>query len=186
MDSRRPDRGLARIYNFFTIGDAGPVHQPLPSPDPASPSDGFTTAAPGTPGAEAVTVRAKVLIIDDNEPLLELAQLVLEREGRTVFTATTGAQGRELAARFQPDVVLCDLNLPDESGCDVLAALRTTFGPALPPFVFLTGELDPEGGQARRPGVAAVLTKPCRMAELSGLVGQLLAGAAPASGRAAA
>lgn len=65
-----------------------------------------------------------VLVIDDDLDLLRLAKASLERDGFTVLTATTGAEGTRVAARRLPDVILLDLMLPDRSGLTVLQALK--------------------------------------------------------------
>ena len=120
-------------------------------------------------GAKLPT-KTKVLIIDDNEALAELAKLMLEQLGQVVHTATTGAQGRRLMERVQPDVVVCDINLPDETGYDVLAGLRATPGASQPPCVFLSGSCGIDTDRCQRLGAAAVLTKPCPLSALSKLV----------------
>ncbi len=114
-----------------------------------------------------------MLIIDDNEALGELTKLIFEQLGQVVYTATTGAQGRRLLQQLQPDVVVCDVNLPDESGYDLLSKVRAKLGASHPPFVFLTGGPGIDTDSCRRLGAAAVLPKPYPMRELSKLVGML-------------
>jgi two-component system, NarL family, nitrate/nitrite response regulator NarL len=69
-----------------------------------------------------MTVRA--LLVDDNAEFLGAAQAVLEREGiRIVAVASTGAQALASAGEHDPDVVLLDVGLGQESGFDVAAQL---------------------------------------------------------------
>lgn len=65
-----------------------------------------------------------ILVIDDEEKILDLVKRYLEQEGFTVFTATTGAEGLELARQQNVDLVVLDLLLPDISGYDVCRELQ--------------------------------------------------------------
>jgi DNA-binding NtrC family response regulator len=68
--------------------------------------------------------KASVLIIDDEEIVREALEALLTREGCTVRTAATAAEGLELLADGRFDVVLLDLMLPDKNGMDVLEDIR--------------------------------------------------------------
>jgi DNA-binding NarL/FixJ family response regulator len=66
----------------------------------------------------------RALLVDDNESFLTAASGLLEDEGLTVVgTASDGAQARALAARLDPDVILIDIFLGEESGFDLARAL---------------------------------------------------------------
>jgi two-component system nitrate/nitrite response regulator NarL len=76
-----------------------------------------------------MTVR--VLIVDDNPEFLSAARALLEREGIAVVAiATTGAQAFRGAGEHDPDVVLLDVGLGDESGFDVAVQLIAAEDPA--------------------------------------------------------
>lgn len=67
----------------------------------------------------------KILLIEDNEDSAEMLRQVLELSGHEVMLATRARQGIDMARRHMPDVVLCDIGLPDGmSGFDVAKALR--------------------------------------------------------------
>jgi DNA-binding response OmpR family regulator len=69
-----------------------------------------------------MTVRA--MIVDDNHEFLKAAREMLEREGiNVVAIASTGAQALRGAGEHDPDVVLLDVGLGDESGFDVAVQL---------------------------------------------------------------
>lgn len=77
--------------------------------------------------AEPVTVRA--VIVDDNAEFLWAARSLLEREGITVVgVASTGADAIRSAQEHDPDVVLVDIRLGDESGFDVAERLSPVTG----------------------------------------------------------
>lgn len=66
----------------------------------------------------------RCLIVDDNEPFLQEARKLLEREGIDVVgIATTGAEALEKIATLQPEVTLIDIDLGQESGFDLVRAL---------------------------------------------------------------
>ena len=66
-----------------------------------------------------------VLIIEDETDLRELLQYNLKAAGYDVFCATDGASGIALAREHQPDLVLLDIMLPDQSGLDVCRLLKS-------------------------------------------------------------
>jgi DNA-binding NarL/FixJ family response regulator len=64
------------------------------------------------------------LIVDDNEPFLEAARLLLEREGLIVAgVASTSAEALRLTRELRPDIVLVDISLGEESGFDLAQSL---------------------------------------------------------------
>jgi DNA-binding response OmpR family regulator len=56
---------------------------------------------------------AKVLLVDDDAPALELRKLILEREGHEVSAASDPAQARALFLATPPDCIVLDLRLPE-------------------------------------------------------------------------
>ncbi|KZM77120.1 response regulator [Cellulosimicrobium sp. I38E] len=73
-----------------------------------------------------------VVIVDDSTVYIAAAQALLEREGmRVVGRAGGTAEAVDLCARVQPDVVLVDVALGDESGFDVVRRLAREGGPTL-------------------------------------------------------
>jgi DNA-binding NarL/FixJ family response regulator len=69
-------------------------------------------------------VPIRCLIVDDNQPFLAAARVLLEREGLTVAgVASTGAEAVRQADALRPDVVLVDISLGEESGLDVARRL---------------------------------------------------------------
>lgn len=68
---------------------------------------------------------ARILIIEDNRDNLELMTYLLSAFGHTVVAAEDGICGLEAAIRERPDLVVCDLQLPDIDGFEVARQLRT-------------------------------------------------------------
>jgi two-component system alkaline phosphatase synthesis response regulator PhoP len=68
----------------------------------------------------------KVLVVDDEEPILELLKYNLEKEGYRVETALNGAKGLDIARKFHPDLVLLDIMMPGMDGVEMCRRLRET------------------------------------------------------------
>jgi CheY-like chemotaxis protein len=72
--------------------------------------------------------RYRVLLVDDHAPLAEATAEFMHTKGFDVRIASTGSEVLELVAAFHPEIVLCDMNLPDMSGIDVARALHAMPG----------------------------------------------------------
>ena len=127
--------------------------------------------------------RRRVLVIEDNSPTATALQHALALIGHDVRTACSGREGLDLARGWQPDVVLCDVGLPELDGYGVARAfredplLRTTF------LVALSGYTQPADlRRARTAGFDRHLAKP---AELDALI-RVIAAAGPRAGEARA
>jgi DNA-binding response OmpR family regulator len=110
---------------------------------------------------------ARVLVVDDDAPGLELRKLILEREGHQVSIASDPARARALFAETQPGTVVLDLRLPEAA--DGLALIGEFRGAAADVrIIVLCGwPLDLEGTPEARM-VNVVLSKPVRTAALIG------------------
>lgn len=67
---------------------------------------------------------AKILIIEDEQPIAEIIQFNLAKEGYTVIIANNGEDGLKLALSENPDLILLDLMLPGMDGMDVCRLIR--------------------------------------------------------------
>jgi signal transduction histidine kinase/CheY-like chemotaxis protein len=130
---------------------------------PAAPS---ATHQPADEPAELLEESAPVatdvtaLIIEDNDELRQFLEQKL-RPHFQVSTAADGATGLRLAAETLPDVIVCDVNLPELSGLEVVIQLKSDWRTSHIPLVLLTARNAPEqqvaGVQA---GADLYLTKP--------------------------
>lgn len=66
----------------------------------------------------------RVLVVDDEEPLLEVIGYSLQEEGFKVSTATNAKQALDLLKKLEPDLLILDIMLPDESGFEVCRTIR--------------------------------------------------------------
>jgi diguanylate cyclase len=119
---------------------------------------------------------AKILVIEDEE--LVRANLVdlLELEDFEVFAAENGRVGVNLAQQHLPDLVLCDVAMPELDGYAVLEQLRQTPATAGIPLIFLTARATPaDFRQGMRLGADDYLTKPFTQIELLDAIATRLA-----------
>lgn len=106
----------------------------------------------------------KILIIDDEPQIRRLLKMALEANGYRVLEAETAQDGLLQAGMNQPDVLLMDLGLPDNSGLDVLAKFREWSNK---PIIVLTVQDDDETKIfALDSGADDYITKPFNTGEL--------------------
>ncbi len=84
----------------------------------------------------------KILLIEDNQDLRENTADILELANYKVLMAENGKIGVEKALQFQPDVVVCDIMMPELDGYGVLEKLSKNKATAGIPFIFLTAKTD--------------------------------------------
>ncbi|MCX6858005.1 MAG: response regulator [Verrucomicrobia bacterium] len=84
----------------------------------------------------------KILIIEDEAITRKNIALILRMEGYETFTAADGRQGISLALEQRPDLILCDITMPDTDGYAVLNRVREDTAMRTTPFIFLTARGD--------------------------------------------
>ncbi len=83
-----------------------------------------------------------VLIIEDSVDIRENTAELLELAGYKVFTANNGLDGLDRAKKDKPDLILCDIMMPELDGYGVLQAIENLPEMIGTPFVFLTAKAD--------------------------------------------
>lgn len=109
----------------------------------------------------------KVLVIEDEIPLLEDLMEMLRFVDYETNGATNGEDGIKIATDWQPDVILCDVMMPGIDGFEVLQRIRTIEATSHVPFIFLTA-LGDRNSQRHGMGMGAddFIAKPFTTAEL--------------------
>jgi CheY-like chemotaxis protein len=104
----------------------------------------------------------RILIVDDDDDIREVAQLSLEAiGGHQVLTASSGAEAIEKAANERPDAILLDVMMPELDGPGTLARLRSNPATESIPVVFLTAKVrEADVERFQELDVAGVLAKP--------------------------
>jgi CheY-like chemotaxis protein len=91
-----------------------------------------------------------VLVIDDDPDARELLSVLLERDGAEVALAESGKAARDLIRARHPDVILCDVGMPDEDGYSFMRLLRSSgeAAGAFIPALALTGHATADDARA--------------------------------------
>jgi diguanylate cyclase (GGDEF)-like protein len=117
----------------------------------------------------------KILVIEDEEFVRENLLELLDTEGFEVIGAENGRIGLDLAKAMEPDLILCDVMMPDLDGYGVLSKLRQEPAMASIPFIFLTAKAaKTDFRQGMELGADDYLTKPFTRAELLGAIASRL------------
>lgn len=83
-----------------------------------------------------------ILVIDDNLDIRENTAEILELAGYKTATAENGKKGAEWALKNRPDLIVCDIMMPELDGYGVLHLLRKNPNTQLIPFIFLTAKTE--------------------------------------------
>jgi len=84
--------------------------------------------------------RRSILVVDDNEAVIEIFSLVLEKAGYDVTTATSGAECISYLENAQPDLIILDVMMGDMDGWETLDRIRKNPSTADTPVIMLTGK----------------------------------------------
>ncbi|NDJ19665.1 response regulator transcription factor [Myxacorys almedinensis] len=117
-----------------------------------------------------------ILVIEDEQSVRESILDLLEAEGFRSIGGENGDVGIQLARECHPDLILCDIQMPELDGYGVLTHLRQSAETSSIPFIFLsarTTKLDIRQGMEL--GADDYLTKPCTAVELLGAISGRLA-----------
>lgn len=82
----------------------------------------------------------KILVIEDHALMRRNILTILTMEGYATLSATNGHEGLALARSEAPELILCDVLMPELDGHQVLTALRADPNTAAMPFIFLTAK----------------------------------------------
>ncbi|HEX2202055.1 MAG TPA: response regulator [Longimicrobium sp.] len=118
----------------------------------------------------------RILVVDDEDDIREVAQLSLEMvAGWEVLAARSGAEGVEMAREHTPDAILLDVMMPDMDGPTTFRRLRDDPATAGIPVILLTAKVQAADRERFAGlGVDAVLTKPFDPMELAHQVSEAL------------
>jgi CheY-like chemotaxis protein len=121
---------------------------------------------------------AKILIVDDDPELLQIARLALsERGGHETVLCADGSEGLARALADPPDVAILDVMMPDVTGYDICRKLRANPATASMPIIILTARAQPVDRQAAaEAGADDCVFKPVSMSEVLERVNGLLSG----------
>lgn len=109
----------------------------------------------------------KILIIEDTLEILERIEEVLTLKGYKTYIAENGSQGVQKAIKNLPDLIICDIMMPDMDGYEVLLTLRDVPATTNIPFIFLTAKTQvADFRKGMQLGADDYITKPFRIKEM--------------------
>jgi len=115
----------------------------------------------------------KILLVDDNRPVLECRQVTLKRAGFIVMAADSGLSALRIAQSEKPDVVVTDIRMAGMDGYELCRKVRELY--EVPVILYSAYDLSEEHQNAARAvGAAVVLTSACRIDELVQAIRSLL------------
>jgi len=113
----------------------------------------------------------KILVIEDEVEVLNNIEEILEIAEYKVITANNGRKGLELAKIEAPNLIICDIMMPELDGYGVLTALRDDKATATIPLIFLTAKTERfDQRMGMELGADDYLTKPFLSDELLGAI----------------
>ena len=109
----------------------------------------------------------KILVIEDDPEMRRNLTTILRLEKFHPLAAENGRVGVELAKKEKPDLILCDVMMPELDGYGVIAALHADAGTVTIPFIFLTAKGEkPDVRAGMNLGADDYLTKPVAKTDL--------------------
>jgi CheY-like chemotaxis protein len=119
--------------------------------------------------------KKKILLLDDSAITLELEKSVLEDRGYEVAVATNLLEFQAALDRFQPEVILTDLMMPDISGKDIVRVLKQEIHTERIPIVLFSSKSDAELAEiAEQAGADGYLSKSHGIDRLGDMVDELV------------
>ena len=145
-----------------------------PDERPLAPLPGALGAAGAPVSSAAIRSGLRILIADDNEANLRIFQSFLESRGCLVQVAHDGQAAVDLVSRWQPEVILMDVQMPRMDGLQATRLIRERPACAHLPIIAVTAVAMP-GDRERclAAGMTAYLAKPVRLRELQETIAAL-------------
>jgi len=117
--------------------------------------------------------RERLLIVDDEASIRDMLAFFFHKKGFEVLTASNYAEGQASALRATPDIVLCDIKMPDGSGLDLLKRVKAE-SPKTPVIMITAHTSTPDAIEAMKAGAVDYIAKPFNVEELALLVDRAL------------
>jgi two-component system alkaline phosphatase synthesis response regulator PhoP len=119
--------------------------------------------------------KAKVMVVDDEEDILDFVKLILEEAGYAVLPVLSGHEALQLIYRERPDLILLDIMMPDLDGLELLKILKIEESTSNIPVVMLTAKVESRDKMAAlREKAVDYICKPFKPQELVERIGQAL------------
>ena len=115
----------------------------------------------------------RLLIVDDEASIRDMLAFFFHKKGFEVMTASNFTEGQASALRSTPDLVLCDIKMPDGNGLDLLKKIKTE-SPKTPVIMITAHTSTPDAIEAMKLGAVDYIAKPFNIEELALIVDRAL------------
>jgi len=118
-----------------------------------------------------VPLKKKILVVDDSQPILELATTMLKLLGYEPLKASTGVEALKVLTQETPDMALLDVMLPDMDGFKICQHIRSNAALAdMPVFMVSAKKTAEDMERGHNAGANEYVTKPFKSAEMANLI----------------
>ena len=122
-------------------------------------------------GGEGLLLKKKILVVDDSEPILELASTMLKLLGYEPLKASNGVEALKTLKQEKPDMALLDVILPDMDGFKICQHIRNDVTLAeMPVFMVSAKKTTEDMERGQKAGANEYVTKPFKSAEMAQLI----------------
>jgi two-component system response regulator AtoC len=104
-------------------------------------------------------VKAKILVIEDEQSLNNAYEIILKAKGYRVRTAFDGDEALEVVKSFEPDLILLDLRMPNMNGIEFLKSYDLSQHPAVKVVIFSNLDMQSEIDEAFKLGAHRYILK---------------------------
>jgi twitching motility two-component system response regulator PilG len=116
-------------------------------------------------------LKKKILVVDDSQPILELASTMLKLLGYEPLKASTGVEALRILSQESPDMALLDVMLPDMDGFKICQHIRGNANLAeMPVFMVSAKKTSEDMERGLKVGANEYVTKPFKSAEMAQLI----------------
>ncbi len=113
------------------------------------------------------SMRPRVLVVDDEEPIRKIVSFQLEKAGYEVAACADGEEALRLVAESEPDLILLDVMMPNLDGYEVCKRLKSNYQTSHIPIIMVTAKSELENRlQGFEDGANDYITKPFAITEL--------------------
>ncbi len=119
--------------------------------------------------------KKRILLLDDSAITLEMEKAVLEERGYKVAIASNLLEFQSQLEKFQPEIILTDLMMPDISGKDIVRVLKQDFHTEKIPIILFSSKPDDELSEiAEQAGADGFLSKSHGIEKLGDMVDEMV------------
>jgi DNA-binding response OmpR family regulator len=117
--------------------------------------------------------KAKILVCEDNKLTQRVLEVALRKLDQDILVATDGEEGIRLIKEHEIGLIITDINMPYNSGLEIVEFVRKNFGRKIPVIIVTNISLEDTRRHAEELGADAYITKPFDPSELLEIIRSL-------------